>query len=292
MTIEIKRYYDGTVLYTATDARDVRHALEQGVVAGANLRGADLRGANLRGADLRGANLRGANLLGANLLGANLRDANLRGANLLDANLLDANLRGANLLDANLRGANLLGANLLDANLLGADLRGADLRGANLRGANLLGADLRGANLLGANLLGANLLGANLRDDASDHRHPLHTTRSDLWAILDEAPAEVAGLLDAITSGRIDGSTYEGACRCLVGTIAQVRGCAYTDLEHIDPDGGRLAELWFGPIHPGDEPVDEPEREGQFRAGLAARWIAEWRESRKRLTAAFAGGAS
>jgi hypothetical protein len=123
--IEIVNRWDGSVLYTAKNASDVREAVTEAVSRGANLRDANLGGANLRDANLRGANLRDANL----------RDANLRDANLGGANLRDANLRDANLRDAYLRGANLRDANLRDANLRDAYLRGANLRGANLRGA-------------------------------------------------------------------------------------------------------------------------------------------------------------
>jgi hypothetical protein len=94
--IEIKHRFNGSVLYTAESAQDVRTALEEAVKSGANL-----SGANLSGAYLSGANLSDANLRDANLRGANLRDANLRDANLSDAYLSDANLRDANLSDAN-----------------------------------------------------------------------------------------------------------------------------------------------------------------------------------------------
>ena len=58
--IEIKRWTDGKVLYTAETASDVREAVIEARRGGANLRGADLRGANLWEANLWGADLRGA----------------------------------------------------------------------------------------------------------------------------------------------------------------------------------------------------------------------------------------
>ena len=133
--IEIKSRWDGSVLYTAENASDVRAAVEEARLHDADLHDADLRGADLRGADLHDADLRGADLHDADLRGADLRGANLRGANLYDADLRDADLRGADLYDANLYGAylsraDLRGADLYDANLYGAYLRGADLRGA------------------------------------------------------------------------------------------------------------------------------------------------------------------
>jgi hypothetical protein len=98
--IEIKSRWDGSVLYVAKGAADVREALEAAVSSDANLGGANLRDANLRDANLRGAYLGGANLGGANLRDAYLRDANLGGAYLRGAYLGDANLRGAYLRDA------------------------------------------------------------------------------------------------------------------------------------------------------------------------------------------------
>ena len=111
MSIQIK-HINGTVLYTAKDAKDVRAAVEDAVGSGAPLYGAYLREAYLGGANLYRANLRGADLRGAYLRGASLREADLS-----EAYLREAYLRGANLSGANLRGANLYRANLRGADL-------------------------------------------------------------------------------------------------------------------------------------------------------------------------------
>ena len=55
--IEIKHRFNGSVLYTAENAQDVRTAVEEAAKANA-----DLRSANLGSADLRSANLRSADL--------------------------------------------------------------------------------------------------------------------------------------------------------------------------------------------------------------------------------------
>jgi uncharacterized protein YjbI with pentapeptide repeats len=239
-TQQILSRWSGAVLFECELPEGVesgmamRHALEMATDAHANLSVANLRGADLRGADLSDANLSGADLSGADLSGANLSDANLRGAD-----LSVANLRGANLSDANLRGANLRGANLSVANLRGADLRGADLSGADLSDANLSGADLSGADLSGANLSDANL----------------SVIRADFFDVLLRAPREIAGLRAALIAGRVDGSTYEGECACLVGTIAHVRGGQYNALGNgLMPDSDRSIERWFMGINRGDTP--------------------------------------
>ncbi|WP_151762503.1 pentapeptide repeat-containing protein [Acinetobacter junii] len=78
---EIKNRFTGEVLFSCDIPEGMesgmiaRHALEEAVANGANLRGANLEGANLRDANLEGANLRDANLEGANLRGANLEGA-------------------------------------------------------------------------------------------------------------------------------------------------------------------------------------------------------------------------
>jgi len=50
------RHINGSVLFTAENARDVREAVEEARRVGAYLEGANLRGANLEGANLEGAN--------------------------------------------------------------------------------------------------------------------------------------------------------------------------------------------------------------------------------------------
>jgi len=173
----------------------------------------------------------------------------------------DANLRGANLGDANLGGADLSGADLGGANLSGADLRGANLSGANLRGANLGRADLGDANLGGADLSGANLRGAAL-GGANLGRADLGRVRADFLAEVLALPSELEALRDAIIMGKIDGSTYNGECACLAGTLAKARGdqnysgdnITVADAVTFHASSYSPREMFFTAIQPGDTP--------------------------------------
>ena len=127
--------------------------------------------------------------------------------------------------------------------------------------------DLR-ATVVQLTSTGANLTGADLT-----------IVRDDLWAVLSAAPAEVPALLTALHDGKVDGSTYSGDCACLVGTIANARGCGYDALgPALKPNGSRPAERFFLGINPGDTP------ENNQAAKLAYEWASEWYD---RMQAAF-----
>jgi hypothetical protein len=218
-------------------------------------------------ANLEGADLRGADLVGANLVGANLKSACLYGVDLEDANLYGADLKGANLEAANLVGANLQGANLEGVDLEGTELRGANLYGVDLRGAYLRGADLYGADLTDANLEGADLRGANLRGaDLEDAN--LSVIKKDYFDVLIKAIPEITNLRKSIVDGKIDGSTYEGECACLCGTLEnnhEIKQVIYDQR-----DWNRPIERFFLAINKGDTPETS-----QF-SKLALIWLDEF----------------
>ena len=183
------------------------------------------------------------------------------------ADLTRADLTDAVLTDAVLTRAVLTRAVLTDAVLTRADLTDAVLTRAVLTDAVLTRAVLTGADLTDAVLTGAVLTRAvGLASDAWE----LRPIKADLWEILHHAKAEVPGLLAAIRDGRVDGSTYEGDCACLVGTIAKVRGCSV--LWGIPRDAARPAERWFMGINPGDKPS------GNTASAFAEKWIVEFME--------------
>ena len=204
-------------------------------------------------------------LLGcANLESSILQNAELTRADLTCADLTHADLRGACLFEATLVGAKLAHANLPEASLRGAQLDRADLSGANLRGADLEGADLTGADLAGADLTGANLEDVKLDRTNLDEAN-LDEIRRDFWSVLESAtPIEIVGFWQRLRAGQIDGTSYEGECACLVGTLAKIRGCGYSELK---PDGSRPAERWMLAVRPGNKPENHPV------ARIIERWI-------------------
>ncbi|NTF74449.1 pentapeptide repeat-containing protein, partial [Agrobacterium rhizogenes] len=154
---------------------------------------------------------------------------------------------------------------LRSADLRSADLRYADLRYANLRSADLRSADLRYADLRYANLRSADLRSADLR--SAD----LRSFKADLWMTLTQNRHEVPALVAALRDGRVDGSTYEGDCACLVGTIANAKDVSYEVLDH---GASNPAEQWFAMIRKGDKPEDDSA--GGFASKMALEWATEW----------------
>jgi hypothetical protein len=265
---EIKNRWSGNLIFSIkTDSWKL--AVEAAIKAKANLSEANLSKANLSEADLSWANLSEANLSEADL-----SEADLSWANLSKANLSKANLSWANLSEANLSWANLSEANLSWANLSEADLSWANLSKANLSKANLSKADLSWANLSKANLSEADLSEADL-SWANLSKANLSTIKNDVWAVLLSAPKEVEGLRKALEEGRVDGSTYEGECACLVGTIANLRGCEIESLKGLNPDSSRPAERFFMAIKRGDTPAKNP------ACKIALEWVNEFLEKMK-----------
>lgn len=126
--------------------------------------------------------------------------------------------------------------------------------------ADLRYADLRSANLSYADLSYANLSYADLR-----------SFKADLWMTLTQNRHEVPALIAALRDGRVDGSTYEGECACLVGTIANAKSVNYDVLDH---SASNHAEQWFAMIRKGDKPEDDSA--GGFASKMALEWSLEW----------------
>ncbi len=96
----------------------------------------------------------------------------------------------------------------------------------------------------------------------------LDSVKADLWLVLLPLKAEIPALKQSILEGKIDGSTYTGSCACLMGTIGNNCGKAYTDLG-IKPNSQRPIEKWFMAFKPGHTPENHP------MINLTYRWIEE-----------------
>jgi len=140
----------------------VKGWLEDGSLAGMNLKYVDMSKLEMEGVDLQRADLALCNLSGADLSGARFCNANLLLSNLEGANLSRADFTSAVLIDADLRNSNLYAAVLCNVDLSEANLQAANLRYADMREAKLKGARMREAFLGEANLRGADLCGVDL----------------------------------------------------------------------------------------------------------------------------------
>jgi Pentapeptide repeats (8 copies) len=152
-------------------------------------------------------------------------------------------------------GVSLANFRLTDFNFTGTDLAGTQLTAARLTGTDLTRADLTGTVLRCTNLKWAEL----------------EAIREDLWAVLSLALQEVPAIRAALVEGRVDGGTYYGECACLIGTIANARGCDVYSLESLGPAPSRPIEHFFLRIDRRDTPQTNP------IAKLIVHWIDEWR---------------
>lgn len=127
----------------------------------------------------------------------------------------------------------------------------------------------------GASLDGASLAGASGLTEDQLRLANLAEVESDILGILSYAAGEVEFLADALKNGEVNGSAYEGECVCLVGTIANARNCAYTEVPGVRPDSGRAAEAWFYAIRTGDTPENSP------IVKITYGWVVDWIERMK-----------
>jgi hypothetical protein len=82
----------------------------------------------------------------------------------------------------------------------------------------------------------------------------LNFVRNDFWDVLIRSRDEIPELRKHLVEGKVDGSVYEGECRCLVGTIANIKHCKYDEIEALKPDSTRPIERFFTGISTGDTP--------------------------------------
>jgi hypothetical protein len=244
LLFEIKHRFNGNVLFSLT-CGSMHLCVEAAVKARIDLSYADLISADLSSADLSSAVLRSADLRSVDLSYADLRSADLRSADVRYTDLRYADLRSAVLSCADLSYADLSYTDLSSADLRCADLRCADLRYAVLSYAVLSCADVR-------------------------------SIKADFLAEVLRLPNELEALRDAITDGRIDGSTYSGDCACLAGTLAKARGIENYDGENIaigtfafHASVSSPREKFFAAIKPGDTP------EKSSPAKIALEWTNE-----------------
>jgi hypothetical protein len=90
---------------------------------------------------------------------------------------------------------------------------------------------------------------------------------------------EVPALIAALKEGRVNGSSYEGPCACLVGTIANAKHCNYQHIPDLKPNSNRPAERFFLAIKTGDTPETNP----------VCKIAVEWAEEFQRLIARTKG---
>ena len=122
-------------------------------------------------------------------------------------------------------------------------------------GVSLAGAALRGPVMTDASFRGVDLGDApGSETPVSLRLHEIEATRQDLWAVLSLAVQEAPAIRAALVEGRVDGGTYYGERACLIGTIANARGCDVYSLKSLGLAPNRPIEHFFMRIDRGDTP--------------------------------------
>jgi hypothetical protein len=108
-------------------------------------------------------------------------------------------------------------------------------------------ADLTRADLTDANLTHADLTDADLT------RADLTEFKNDLWCKLLIMKHEILAFKEKIKEGKINGTAYEGACACFIGTIANIQQKKYNNLA-VKADSDSPVERWFLQFKEGQTP--------------------------------------
>lgn len=113
--------------------------------------------------------------------------------------------------------------------------------------------------------------------DANLSSAKLSAIRNDFFTVLLYCKKEILFLKQAISDGKIDGSTYSGECACLSGTLENGAGKTNGPQEEKMKelilkcrDSDRPIERFFLCIKPGDTP------ENSQASKLAFEWIEEF----------------
>jgi len=170
----------------------------------------------------------------------------------------------------------------------------ADFSGLNLHSWSLMNCEFYNCNFDGANLYATCLhdstfsncsvnntvfTKAQLEDclfeDTDLLTANLEEIKQDLWRVLEYALPEVPGLIQAVEKGRINGQVYDGACACLVGTIANFRGQNPERLDGIETNIDSPIEMFFLNIEESNNPYNHEV------SRVVHTWLKEWMATHK-----------
>lgn len=126
------------------------------------------------------------------------------------------------------------------------------------------------------------LHGDELRDvylrDADLRGADAKPIKADLWDVLLKAIPEIPNLKKSLVEGKVDGSTYDGECSCLCGTLEKSDNKKLSKIIFDQRDSSRPIERLFLGIKKGDTPETNPvskivmewicEFEGYINAGV------------------------
>jgi uncharacterized protein YjbI with pentapeptide repeats len=296
MKFEIKNRYSGAVMFSiegetwkiafeaavkskqSFDEADLSEKdfsgveIEGGAFARSSFDGSSFDGSSFDGSSFDGSSFVDSSFARSSFARSSFVDSSFARSSFVDSSFARSSFARSSFVDSSFARSSFVDSSFARSSFVDSSFDGSSFDGSSFVDSSFARSSFDGSSFVDSSFARSSFVDSSF-DGSSFESIPAeykNQVRDDLWAVLSAAPNEVEGLRKALAEGRVNGSTYQGACACLVGTIANVRGCDYRELGILQPNSNRLAELWFISINKGNTPDDNP------FSRLALEWVDQW----------------
>jgi hypothetical protein len=181
------------------------------------------------------------------------------------SSFVDSSFDGSSFVGSSFVGSSFVGSSFVGSSFDDSSFDGSSFVGSSFDGSSFVGSSFVGSSFDGSSFVGSSFVGSSFDDSSFDGECD---AKADFIEVISRARLEIPAMVKALREGRVNGSTYEGECACLVGTL---ENAGATGLPH---DSERPIERWFMMISEGDKPGDSSP--GGYAIGKALEWALEY----------------